>query len=446
MNAGELRGTIAGLMPGARADLERLVRIPSIAFPGYDPSTVQASAEATAEILSSAGLSEVRLIEIPDGHPAVYAATPAPSDAQMVLLYAHHDVQPEGPLDEWDSPPFEPLERGGRLYGRGTSDDKCGIVMHAAAVRAFDGAPPVGVKVIVEGEEESTTEHLPFLIEGHRHLLAADVVVVADSGNWRRGEPTLTTTLRGIVDAVVQVRVLDKAVHSGSYGGPVPDALTALARLLSTLHDDAGNVAIAGLKRGPWSGIETSKEGFLEEAGVRPGVRFIGDGTLGERLWSGPAVSVLGIDAPRVAEASNQLVPVARAKVSLRVAPGDDAEAALVALGRHLEAAAPWGVETKVELGKAGQGFEVDTGHPAYGVARRAMAEAWSRPVVDMGSGGSIPLVPLLSRVFPDAAILVLGASDEVSAAHSVNESVDLDELERACLAEALLLSYLASS
>jgi acetylornithine deacetylase/succinyl-diaminopimelate desuccinylase-like protein len=444
--ADDLRSTIARLMPEARASLDRLVRIPSIAFPGYDPVPVRASAETTAQILERAGLRDVRLIEIDGGHPAVLGQTPAPSGAPTVLLYAHHDVQPEGPLEEWDSPPYEPQERDGRLYGRGTSDDKCGIVMHATAIRAFEGVPPVGVKVIVEGEEESTTEHLPFLIEGHRDLLGADVVVVADSGNWRRGVPTLTTTLRGVVDCVVEVRVLDKAVHSGSYGGPVPDALSALARLLATLHDDDGNVAISGLRREAWEGTEMSESELREEAGVRPGVRFIGSGTIGERLWNGPAVSVLGIDAPSVVEASNQLVPVARAKVSLRVAPDDDAEAALRALGRHLEAAAPWGVETRVELGKAGQGFRVSTEVPAYAVARRAMEEAWGRRVVLMGSGGSIPLVPLLSRTFPEAAILMLGASDELSAAHSVNESVDLEELERACLAEALLMIHLSGT
>ncbi len=445
MNPDELTQAVAELMPAIRQGLERLVRIPSIAFPDYDPSPVRASAEATAEILSEAGFSAVRLIELPGAdHPAVFGEAPAPPGAPTVLLYAHHDVQPEGPRDEWDSPAFEPTLRDGRLYGRGTSDDKCGIVMHAAALRAHGGRPPVGVKVLVEGEEEASAEHLPFLIGDHRELLAADAAVIADSGNWRLGVPTLTTTLRGVTDCRVEVRVLDQAVHSGVYGGPIPDALTALARLLASLHDDRGNVAVPGLASGPWEGVAVSEGDLRGEARLRPGVRLIGDGSVSERLWTRPAVAVLGVDAPRVHEASNQLVPVARAKVSLRVAPGDDASRALDALVAHLESNAPWGVEVRVEPGTAGEGFAVATGGPAYRAAREALAEAWGRPTVEMGSGGSIPLVPLFSRTFPDAAILMFGASDERSAAHSVNESVDLGELERACLAEALLLSSLA--
>jgi acetylornithine deacetylase/succinyl-diaminopimelate desuccinylase-like protein len=442
----ELRGTVAGLMPGVRADLERLVRIPSIAFPGYDPQPVRDSAEATAEIMAAAGLSGVHLIELPTGeHPAVFGQTPTVPGAPAVLLYAHHDVQPEGPVDEWDTPPFEPSVRDERMYGRGTSDDKCGIVLHAAALKAFGGAPPVTVKVLVEGEEEAGTDNLPFLIEGHRDLLAADVAVVADSGNWRRGIPTLTTTLRGVVDCRVEVRVLRKAVHSGAYGGPIPDALTALSRLLATLHDDRGNAAIPGLASGPWSGVEYPENEFRDEAGVLPGVASIGEGSVAERLWTRPAVSVLGIDAPRVREASNQLVPVARAKVSLRIPPGQDAQKALDALTSHLEANAPWGVHLQIERGGEGEPFAVQADGEIFGAARDAMGEAWGRETVDMGSGGSIPLVPLLSRTFPGIAVLLFGASDELSSLHSVNESVDLDELERAALAEALMFRKLAA-
>ena len=222
---GDLRDAIAGDMARTRADLERLVRIPSIAFPGYDTAPVRSSAEATADILASAGYDGVRLIEMPDvEHPAVYGEVRGPAGAPTVLLYAHHDVQPEGPVDQWHSAPFEPVERDGRLYGRGTADDKCGVAIHAAALRAFGAKPPVTVKVLVEGEEESSTEHLPFLIGGHRDLLAADVIGVADGGNWRSGVPTLETSIRGVVDCRVTVRVLDLAVHSGVFGGPIPDA------------------------------------------------------------------------------------------------------------------------------------------------------------------------------------------------------------------------------
>ncbi|MGH2528233.1 MAG: dipeptidase [Actinomycetota bacterium] len=443
----DLRTIVAELMPRARTDLERLVRIPSIAFPGYDPEPVRRSAEATAEILEEAGLGGVRLIELPDvDHPAVFGEVPAPPGTPTVLLYAHHDVQPEGPPDQWESPPFEPVVRDGRMYGRGTSDDKCGIVMHAAAVRTFEGRTPVGVKVLVEGEEEASAEHLPFLIEGHRDLLAADVIGVADGGNWRTGIPAIEISIRGIVDCFVSVRVLDLGVHSGSFGGPIPDALSALARTLASLQDDDGNVAIAGLASVPWTGIEVTEEELREETPVRPGVRLIGSGPIAERLWTRPAVSVLGIDAPRVAEASNQLVPVARAKVSLRLASGDDPERAMDALVGHLEDHAPWGVEVKVERGTGANGLLVRTDGPAFAAMRRAMEAAYGRAPVEVGSGGSIPLVPILAGAFPDAEILVYGAADEKSQYHSINESVDLGDLERACLTQALLMVELAAS
>ncbi|MGH2591867.1 MAG: M20/M25/M40 family metallo-hydrolase [Actinomycetota bacterium] len=446
MNADEIRSAISEEMPRIVEDLSRLVAIPSIAFPDYDTATVRASADATAEILEASGFAGVRLIELPDGveHPAVFGETRGPEGAPTVLLYAHHDVQPEGPVDEWASPPFEPAVRDGRLYGRGTSDDKCGIVMHAAALRAWGGAPPVTVKVIVEGEEEASTAHLPFLIGEHQELLGADVVGVADGGNWRTGVPALDTSMRGVVDCRVTVRVLDLAVHSGSFGGVVPDALSSLARILATLHDDEGNVAIAGLASSPWDGYQMTDDEVREEAPVRPGVRLIGSGTVSERLWSRPAVSVLGIDAPRVREASNQLVPVASAKVSLRIPPEQDADAARDLLAEHLVEHAPWGVEVHVDAGEAGGGMRIASDGPAFAAMLRAMEAAYGRPAVQSGSGGSIPLVPVLARTFPKAEILVYGASDEKSQYHSIDESVDLGDLERAALAEALLFAELA--
>ena len=442
-----LRGAVAEAMPRAVADLERLVRIPSIAFPGYDPAPVRASAEATGEILEAAGFHGVRLIELPDGvdHPAVYGEVAGPPGTPTLLLYAHHDVQPEGPPDEWTTPPFEPDTRDGRLYGRGSADDKCGIVMHATVMRAVDGRAPVTVKVLVEGEEEAGTQHLPFLIDGHRELLDADVLGIADGGNWRTGVPALETSIRGIVDCVVTVRVLDLAVHSGVFGGVIPDAVSALARTLSSLHDDEGNVAIDGLARAPWDGVEMTEDEFREQVPVRPNVRTIGSGTVSERLWTSPAVSVLAIDAPRLREASNQLVPVASAKVSLRLAPDDDPWRAMDLLAHHLETHAPWGVEVDVRRGEAGHGLRLPSDGPAFAAMRAAMERAYGRPAVESGSGGSVPLVPSLARAFPDAEILIYGASDEKSQYHSIDESVDLGDLERACLAEALLLGELAA-
>lgn len=439
------RAAIAADMPRVRAELESLVRIPSIAFPGYDPAPVRASAETTAEILAAAGYDGVRLIELPSGeHPAVFAEKAGPPGTPTVLLYAHHDVQPEGPVEQWHSPPFEPTERDGRLYGRGTADDKCGIVAHAAALRAFDGRPPIGVKVLVEGEEEASTENLPFLIGGHRDLLAADVIGVADGGNWRSGVPTLETSIRGVVDCRITVRVLDLAVHSGVFGGPIPDALSALARILASLHDDEGAVAIAGLKSGSWDGVEITEAELRHEAPLRPGVRLIGHGAIAERLWTGPAVSILGIDAPSTREASNQLVPVASAKVSLRLAPDDDPIRARDLLAAHLRSHAPWGVEATVDQGEAGSGMRIRDDGPAAEAMRAAMVAAYGQPVVRIGSGGSVPLVPVLHSTFPDAEILMYGASDERSQYHSIDESVGLADLERTALAEALWLNAAA--
>ena len=445
MNVGELRTAIAREMPRALDELSRLVRIPSIAFPGYDEEPVRASAEATAEILNAAGYGGVRLIELPGvDHPAVFGEVRGPAGAPTVLLYAHHDIQPEGPLEEWTTPPFEPEVRDGRLYGRGSSDDKCGIVMHAAALRAWGGTPPVGVKVIVEGEEEATAEHLPFLIGEHTHLLGADVVAVADGGNWRTGVPTLETSIRGVVDCRVTVRVLDVAVHSGSYGGAAPDALTALSRIIASLHDERGDCAIPGLMRQTWDGQGVTEEDFRDDAPLRPGVDLIGSGEIAERLWTKPTASVLGIDAPRVAEASNQLVHVASAKVSVRLAPDEDPDHAMQALRNHLIERAPWGVEVEVSEGNTGRGLRIRSDGPGFEAMRRSMKEAYGRDAVEIGSGGSVPLVPVLSDAFPTAEILVYGASDEKSQYHSVDESVDLGDLERATLAEALLFGELA--
>jgi acetylornithine deacetylase/succinyl-diaminopimelate desuccinylase-like protein len=437
-------------MPRTIADLERLVRIPSKGYAGDDPANVRASAEATRDILAGAGFADAGLWELDGGHPAVFGQIAGPHGAPTVLLYAHHDVQPEGPMEQWHTPPFEPDVRDGRMYGRGTADDKCGIAIHAAAIRALliDGPLPCTVKVLVEGEEECSTAHLPELVQGHADLLRADVAVVADSGNYRSGVPTITISTRGVTDCIVQVRVLDQAQHSGTYGGPMPDAITALARIIARLHDDRGNVAIPGLRRSPWIGAQWPEDEFRHEVGALSGIELTGEGTIAERAWSGPAVAVLGIDAPSVFGSSNQIVPVARARVSLRLAPDDDASSANESLREFLVDAAPWGVEVTVEPGafEAGSGYVVDTQVPAYSSARSALSETYGRDVVEMGSGGSIPLVPMLAETFPGIAVLMWGASDERSNTHSVNESVDLGDLEQIAVAEALFIRKLAGN
>ena len=440
----DLAARVQELLPEIRADLEKLVRIPSIAFEGFDHSHVQRSAELTADLFRAAGMPDVRILSAPGGQPAVVARRPAPPGAPTVLLYAHHDVQPPGDLDEWDSPPFEPTERNGRLYGRGAADDKAGIAAHLAALRAHGDALPVGVTVFIEGEEECGSATLEAVLKEHRDLLAADVIVIADSGNWAVGQPALTTSLRGLVNSIVEVRTLEHSVHSGMFGGAAPDALTSLCRLLATLHDDAGDVAVEGLVTAGPTQVDMSEKQFREESSLLDGVQLIGTGSITERIWSKPAITVIGIDCPSVQEASNTLLPYARAKVSMRLAPGQDPEAAHQALADHLTRHAPWGVQVTVRAAELGAPYAINATGPAYDAAREAFREAWDgTDPVDIGVGGSIPFIAAFAETFPDAAILVTGVEDPDSRAHGVNESLHLGEFARVCLAETLLLAKL---
>jgi acetylornithine deacetylase/succinyl-diaminopimelate desuccinylase-like protein len=443
MTTDELRAALASALPGARADLEALARIPSISADPARTGDVRAAAEAVAGLATEAGAANVQIVGA-GGAPAVIATWPAPPGAPTVLLYAHLDVQPTGPLEEWTSPPFEPTERDGRLYGRGAADDKAGVLMHLAVLRAFDGTPPVGVVLFIEGEEEIGSPTLTALLAQHNDILRSDVIVIADSANAAVDIPAFTTSLRGLVDLFVEVRLLERPVHSGVYGGAIGDALTGLCRMLATLHDDLGNVAIKGLHIGTSEAPDIDPAVLRADSGLLAGGELIGTGTLPERLWHHPAVSVLGIDAPATADASNVLLPRARAKVSLRLAPGDDAARAEQALVEHLQANAPWGAEVVVTPGSAGEPFALQAAGSVYDVARGAFAEAYGNDVVEMGIGGSIPFIAEFARTYPGATVLVTGVGDPASRWHGIDESLDLAMWERACLAELLLLSRLA--
>jgi len=438
----ELVDKVRAVLPSVREDLEELVRIPSVWADPARRDEVHRSARAVADLFTGAGFGDVRIVGA-GGAPAVIARHPAPPGAPTVLLYAHHDVQPEGDQSQWHSAPFEPTERDGRLYGRGTADDKAGIATHLAAVRAFAGKPPVGVTVFVEGEEESGSPSLSRLLAAHQDELAADVIVIADSDNWSTEIPALTVSLRGLADCVVEVATLDHGLHSGLWGGVVPDALSALVRLLATLHDDDGNVAVAGLHEGTVADVEYPADRVRAESGLLDGVREIGTGSVVQRLWAKPAVTVIGIDATPIDRASNTLIPRARAKVSLRVAPGGDAAAHLDALRAHLESHAPWGAHVTVTPGDVGQPYAIHADGPVYEAARAAFRTAWGREPVDMGMGGSIPFIAEFAAAFPAATILVTGVEDPGTQAHSVNESLHLGVLEKAATAEALLLEAL---
>ena len=439
----QLTEAVREVLPSVRADLERLVRIPSVSADPAAAPHLQSSANEVASLLVQAGLPEVEVVTVAGGQPAVLARRPGSPGAPTVLLYAHHDVQPAGDRAEWDSDPFEPSEREGRLYGRGAADDKAGIAAHLAALRAHGDRLPVGVVVLVEGEEEIGSPTLAQFLDAFRDRLAADVVVFADAANWTAQVPSLTTSLRGIAQVIVEVRVLRHGVHSGLYGGPVPDALTALCRLLATLHDEQGNVAVAGLACGTADPLDLAEARLRADAAMLDGVQLIGTGGLTERLWARPAVTVIGIDAPAVAAASNTLIPAARAKVSLRVAPGDNVTEASAALESHLRGHAPWGVRVTVERHATAAPYSARTGGPAYQAAHWALAQAWGAPAVDVGGGGSIPFVTGYGQAFPDAEILVTGVEDPDTRAHGTNESLHLAMFQRACTAEALLLHRL---
>ncbi len=442
------RDRVAAAFPGLRADLERLVRIPSVSNQAFDQAHVRASADAVAGLLRDAGMPEVHVLTVTPaggrgGAPAVVARRPAAPGAPTVLLYAHHDVQPPGDDAAWETPPFEPTEREGRLYGRGAADDKAGVIAHVGALRVLGDAlaeSGLGVTVFVEGEEEVGSPTFAAFLSTYRDLLAADVIVVADSSNWRVGVPALTTSLRGLVDLEVEVAVLDHAVHSGMFGGPVLDALTLLSRLVASLHDDAGDVAVAGLVTAPDPAVDYVEADLRADAAVLDGVRLAGTGPLTARLWTKPALAVIGIDAPSVATASNTIVPRATAKLSLRVAPGQNPVAALAALRAHLEQHAPFGARVTITDGELGKPFQAPADSTAMRAARGAFEAAWGTEPVDVGVGGSIPFIADLLGEFPDAAILVTGVEDPDSRAHGANESLHLAELERVVLAEALLL------
>lgn len=441
----DLRSAASAAFERSRTDLRDLVRIASVSADPHAQGNVQASADAVADLARDAGAANVQLLSVPGGAPAVVAHWPAPEGKPTVLLYAHHDVQPTGDPADWTDPPFEPTERDGRLYGRGAADDKAGVIAHITALRAFGGRPPVGVTLFVEGEEEiGSPTFLPFL-QAHRNELAADVIVVADSVNWTIDTPALTTSLRGLVDCDVTVSVLDHAVHSGMFGGPVLDALTLLCRLIATLHDEKGDVAVPGLAQRKAADVDFPEDRYRAEAGVLDGVSLAGTGSLADRLWTKPAISVVGMDTTRTAEAANVLLHTAKAKISMRLAPGQEPDAAMAALKAHLKANAPFGAHVKVTEGARGWPCEMDASGPAYDAARAAFTEAFGEAPVEVGLGGSIPFIAEFAEVFPDASVLVTGVEDPDSRAHGVDESLHLGQFEKVCLAETLLLDRLAS-
>lgn len=450
-----LRAAVERGLPATIAELCALVRIPSVAWTAFDPSHVQASAEAVADLARGLGVFEsveIKQAGIPGstelGQPAVLATRRARNGRPTVLLYAHHDVQPPGKDEEWESNPFEPTVRGDRLYGRGAADDKAGVMAHIASIRALiesAGADfDLGLALFIEGEEEFGSRSFATFLEENRESLRGDAIVVADSNNWDIDTPALTIALRGNVTFRLTVRTLDHASHSGMFGGAVPDAMLATIRLLATLHDADGSVAVAGLTSHDAPTPDYSEEQLRLETGLLDGVTPIGRGSILSRIWSQPSITVTGIDAASVANASNTLSPAITVRISARIAPGQAAADARIALEKHLHENVPFGAQLEIDDVDMGEPFLVDTSGWAVAEARRAMTDAWGGvEPVDIGVGGSIPFIADLVRVFPEAQILVTGVEDPDSRAHSPNESLHLGVFKRAVLSEGLLLGRL---
>ncbi len=444
-----LRASVDAAFPRIVEQLSGLVAIQGIAWDAFDARELDRSADAVVDLVRGVGIDDVRILRVDNdgvpGGPAVVARRPAAEGRPTVLLYAHHDVQPPGDEALWETPPFVATERDGRLFGRGAADDKAGIMAHIGAFGALSevlgDSFGVGVTLFIEGEEEAGSPTFRTFLETYRDDLEADVIVVADSSNWKVGVPALTTSLRGLVDGTIEVRVLEHAVHSGMFGGPVLDAPTLLARLIATLHDDAGDVAISGLTGGDHAAVDYREEDYRSDASVLDGVELAGTGSIASRLWHKPALSIIGMDIPSVALSSNTLLPQARAKFSLRLAPGQEPGAAMDAVRAHVEAHAPFGAQVTFTPGETGSPFQTDTSEPASRVALESLREAWGVDAVEAGMGGSIPFIADLTEVFPSAQILITGVEDPDSRAHSANESLHLEEFRKAILAEAILLA-----
>lgn len=436
--------TVRGLMRQLKAELGQLVALPSISSPGYpEPrQPLQDAYELVVKLLRDAGVQRLGSLELPGTAPAVTGEIPGPDGAPTVLLYGHYDVVPPGEESKWDSPPWEATERDGAIYGRGTADSKSNILVHVGALRAWEGKPPVGIKVLVEGQEEVGS---PLELPQNLKQFTADAILVLDGGNIRPGVPSLTVALRGDAVVTVEVRTLGSAKHSGQFGGAAPDALIALLRALSSLHDEHGDVAVEGLRRDAWQGMSWTEEEFRSLAELEPGMPIVGSGGLADRVWSGAAITVTGIDAPSVDEAMNSVQPYARAKLNVRVHPKQSAEEAQAAVIRHLEEARPFGIQLDAHAGATGDGFAADTSGPAYEAARAALETAWGAEPQQIATGGAIPLVKALSEAAPNAEILLFGTTDGFANIHGPNERVLVDEFEKAVVAEAEFFREFAS-
>ena len=447
-----------GAVAGALGYLERhvadfkrtlgeMVRIPSVSAKGFPPEEVRRSAEATAEALRRARVEHVGVLEIPGVHPYVYGDWLRRPGAPTLLLYGHHDVQPPGRPEKWLSPAFEPTERDGRLYGRGTADDKGGVMAHVAAVASYleaSGALPCNVKFIIEGEEEIGSQHLGAFLEQYRTKMTADFIVLTDTGNFETGVPALTCQLRGICQVDVEVQCLRQPVHSGAWGGAVPDAVQILCRLIADLQGRKGSLNVPGLYRkvarpsrnqlARIRRLRFSEAKFKREAGMLPGVQLLREGghSIYEQLWTRPALTVIALEARPLLGSSNQIIEAARARLSLRTVPDMDAREAGRLLVKKLTSRRPHGAKVTARLSGGAPWWTTDPDGPAFEAARRALKAGFGREAAMIGSGGTIGFVRPFAELLKGAPCLLTGVADPACNAHSENESLHLGDWAKA--------------
>ncbi|WP_035720022.1 M20/M25/M40 family metallo-hydrolase [Gordonia shandongensis] len=438
----DLSARVTTLMDRARDDLAALVSFASIHLDASRAAECRASADWVAAAFGDLGF-DTEVIPTSDGSFAVTGYRPGPEGSPTVALYSHHDVQPAGDESLWDSPPFELTPRDGRWYGRGSADCKGNLIAHLTALRAAADDIACGVRIIIEGSEEAGGEGIEDLVAERPDLFDADLILIGDTGNVAVGVPTLTTSLRGVVNVKVTVSALENGVHSGAAGGPAPDAMAALIAGLASLRTDAGDTAIDQLAADQrWSGVDVTAAQFHEMVGALPGTEVLGSGTPADMAWARPAVTVIGMDAPSTAECAAAIMPTAAAMLNLRVPPGTEPREAYARLEAHLRAHIPWGCTVELEPDAFGRPFSAATDGPAYRRLIDAMSSAYDGlPVVFSGQGGSIPLCTVLAEAVPHAEIALLGVEEPLCAIHAPNESVDPEEIRRTALAEALLLS-----
>jgi acetylornithine deacetylase/succinyl-diaminopimelate desuccinylase-like protein len=436
--------------PEALEVLSRLVSIPGIAWDAFDASELDTSAESVAELLrDTEAFESVEILRSatpagPLGAPAVVATRAARNSRPTILLYAHHDVQPPGSVELWETKPFKTQIRDGRMYGRGAADDKAGVVAHIYAIKALreltNNDFDLGLVVFIEGEEEAGSPSFANFLLDHKAKLQSDVVIVADSGNWTTEIPAITTTLRGLVSLEFEVRTLDHAVHSGMYGGAVPDAMLALTKILGSMWDESGSVSINGLKSSNSVDLAYSEDDLRADSGLLPSTKALGEGSILGRIWTKPALTLIGLDYPSVALSSNTLLPSVRAKLSLRLAPGEDPNEALEALKKHIVGHNSLGAQIEFGAVELGKPFSLGESGWAKELAAGALKAAYGVESVDIGIGGSIPFIADLEAVFPRVQVLVTGVEDPDSRAHSPNESLHIETLEKAIVAQTLIL------